>query len=424
MEMTIAAVAALVAGIVIGYLIARGHYTLLLSDREKSSRRELAAQQESSEKQLAAQQESSQKQLEQLQASFDRTASMLRAQISEITEEMLARRQREFEESSRTALQTLTAPLNDRLRAMREAVEQNSERHTALGVRLETHIREMLEHSDTAARSAERLTQVLTAGGRHQGDMGEMILTELVESLHLVAGRHFDLQPVMDGEKETDGSERQRPDMIIHFDASRHLIIDSKVSFTAYHRYMEAGDEETRRRELQNHLASLESHVKELARKNYPRRTFKGCRPLEFVVMFVPFKAALRLALDRKPSLWREAMEQNVYIADEETLFAVLKIVSLTWQMNTRAENHEEICRQADELINRVNDFLTYFTGIRESLDSAAKTYDQALGKLTDGRQSVTVTCRNLKKLGARFNPKGRKTEHSLLSEPKNENLC
>lgn len=348
--------------------------------------------------------------LSAMQGRFDETVAKMKAELENVTAEMLRRRQEEFELSSREGVSRLLQPLNADIAEMRKAMTENTVCHSEIGGQLANSIRLVMEHSDEARKSAERLADALRGGGRIQGDWGETVLTELLESQGLVEGRHFDTQATMrdaaGNAVTTDERRRLRPDVILHLDRERDVIIDAKVSLSAWLDYMEAETDEARDRALRNHVASVEAHVNELSRKDYSSFVRPPKVRMNYVIMFVPNTTALYAATRAKPGLWRKAMEKNVYIADEQTLYAALRIIDMTWRQIAQAENHERVYALANEMLERVNMFMEKFAAVGRKIDEAQRGYGEALAKLRDSGQSIPVTCGKLLKLGATVRPR------------------
>ena len=193
-----------------------------------------------------------------------------------------------------------------------------------------------------------------------------------------------------------------RPDIILHLDQRREVIIDSKVSLTAFMDYVNAENEDERQQYLKAHIASLQNHVKELSAKDYSSYIQPPKLKMDYVIMFVPHTGALWTALNAQPDLWRKAMDKNVFIADEQTLFAALRIINLTWTQIAQAQNHEKVYALANEMLDRVGQFMKKYQAIGKALDSAAKAYEDGEKKLQPTGQSILQTCAKLKKLGAK----------------------
>ena len=389
---------------------------------QENNHKELLAEKERSYKEIIAETERRHKEsIAALKEQFNETSGTLSEQLKNTTEEMLRKRQEEFSLSSGQKIGQILEPLQNSLKTMQELVTENTTRHNELGGKLSESIKNLLDHTESAQASADRLANMLKGSNKHQGEWGERILKEILESLNLKEGIHFDVQKNLTDEKGTllqnDEGNRMKPDVILHLDQNKDVIIDSKVSLTDYMRYQEAENENERNEALRGHIASLERHVQELARKDYSNSVKSPKIRMGYVIMFVPNTSALLLATNSKPTLWREAMEKNVYIADEQTLYAALKIVSLTWQQIAQTQNHEQVFKLAEEMLKRVATFMKHFTDIGVNLEKASKSYNESLKKLEDGGQSIPKTCRSLIALGAKspIVPKGVSPE--LLGE-------
>ena len=193
-----------------------------------------------------------------------------------------------------------------------------------------------------------------------------------------------------------------RPDVILHLDERREVIIDSKVSLKAFVDYVNAENEVDRQAFLKAHLDSLKKHVKELAAKDYSSYVQAPKVSAGYVIMFVPHSGALWTALNAEPDLWRRAADMNVYIADEQTLYGALKIVRMTWTQVAQAQNHEKVYALANEMIERVGRFMEKYDALGKALRKATDEYDDGMKKLDVRGQSIINTSRKLIDLGAR----------------------
>ena len=229
---------------------------------------------------------------------------------------------------------------------------------------------------------------------------------------------HFDTQGWIVDEKGqrviSDEGHKLKPDVILHLDRHRDVIIDAKVSLAAYLDYVNATSEEERERALKAHVQSLRQQVEILAKKDYSSYVKAPRTSVGYVIMFVPNTHALYAATLRDPSLWRNAMEKRVYIADEQTLYAALKIIDMTWSQIVQAENHEKVYALANEMLSRVRQFMEKYVAIGSAIENASRQYDAGMKKLSEGGQSIPGTCNKLIKLGAR-QEKGKKVPDSLL---------
>ena len=344
--------------------------------------------------------------LDAQQAKFDETIAKVTAQMKSATEDMLKRRQEEFATSSNTSIGQIVNPLKETIDKMKEAMQENTIRQTSISSEIKTQAENMMRQSAAAKESADELTRVFRHAGRVQGNWGEIVLNELLESQGLTENVHYELQSsIRDASGDVvrnDNDHGMRPDVILHLDQKREVIIDSKVSLTAFMDYVNAEDENDRQKYLRAHVESIQKHVKELAAKDYSSYVKPPKVKMDYVIMFVPNTGALWAAIGAQPDLWRNAMEKNVYIADEQTLFAALRIINMTWTQIAQAQNHEKVYALANELMDRVGQFMDRYKAIGKALENAGKAYEAADKKLQPTGQSIIQTCAKLQKLGAK----------------------
>lgn len=341
-----------------------------------------------------------------LQARFDETMAKVSAQVKADTSEMLKARQKEFAENSNVSLGQIVNPLKENIAELKKAMEEGNKEQAERNGEMRERIKSLMEHSDAARKSADELAAAFKHGNKIQGDWGETILEELLSTQGLTKGIHFDTQAVIkdnDGKtvRNEDGSI-MRPDVILHLDERREVIIDSKVSLAAYVDYVNAENDADRQKYLKAHIDSIRKHVKELAAKDYASYVQAPKVTAGYVIMFVPNMGALWTALNAEPDLWRKAADSNVYIADEQSLFGALKIVSLTWTQVAQAHNHEKVYELANEMIDRVGLFMERYDAIGNALKKASDEYNEGKKKLVPQGQSIINTSNKLIKLGAK----------------------
>lgn len=341
---------------------------------------------------------------------FNETMTRMSEQMKNATADMLKDRQKEFADSSNQQLGQIVNPLRETIDKMKLTMADTTLKQTEMSSVLKDNIERSMQQAMAAKKSAEELANALKHGSKVQGDWGEAVLDELLTSQGLVRGIHYDTQAVIRDAQgntvHTDDGATLRPDVILHLDQRREVIIDSKVSLTAFLDYANADNEADRQRFLKTHIDSLQKHVKELSTKDYSAYVQPPKVRMDYVIMFVPHTGALWTALNAQPDLWRKAMEQNVFIADEQTLFAALRIISLTWTQIRQAENHEQVYRLANEMLDRVGQFMKKYTAIGKALKTATTAYDDAERKLQPSGQSILQTCAKLQKLGAKQSDK------------------
>lgn len=377
-----------------------------LQEKEKTCREALDAKDAACREMLAAQEKRHTEAMAAQQARFEEMMAKVSAQVKSATDDMLKQRQKEFAEASHTNLGQIVNPLRETIDKMKQAMNENTLKQTSMSSEMKTNIEHMMRQSAAAQKSAEELTRVFKHGTKVQGDWGETVLDELLEAQGLTRGIHYDVQSVIrDGSGQVVKSEEgslMRPDVILHLDQRREVIIDSKVSLTAFIDYVNAETEDLRQQYLKAHIESLQKHVKELSVKDYSSYIQPPKVKMDYVIMFVPHTGALWTALNAQPDLWRKAMDKNVFIADEQTLFAALRIINLTWTQITQVQNHEKVYALANEMLDRVGQFMKKYQALGKALDSAKSAYEDGEKKLQPSGQSILQTCGKLVKLGAK----------------------
>lgn len=369
------------------------------ADAEKQCADAMAAQEKRHTEATKAQQEL-----------FDETMARVSAQVKSATDEMLKQRQKEFAESSNSNIEQIVTPLRETIEKMKQTMRDSTLKQTELSSEMKANIENMMRHSAAAKESADELARVFKHRSKVQGDWGERVLDELLTSQGLTQGIHYDIQTTIrdaaDNVVRTDTGGNLRPDVIMHIDNNREIIVDSKVSLTAFIDYVNAETEEERQKYLKAHIDSIQKHVKELSKKDYSSYIKAPKVKMDYVIMFVPHTGALWTALNAQPDLWRKAMEMNVFIADEQTLFAALRMINLTWTHIAQTENHKKVYELANEIIERVGMFMESYESIGKAIANAQKAYDDGGKKLAPSGQSILNTCAKLNKLGAKQSSK------------------
>jgi DNA recombination protein RmuC len=334
---------------------------------------------------------------------------------------------RHLNKENQESMDHITQPLKDAISEMRKAINDNTKDHTAQTASLKEQLRLMMETGREISEKAEELANVLRRDNKISGNMGEIILGDLLSSQGLTEGIHYEVQARLRDEqgrplKHDDTGREMQPDVILHYPQGQDVVIDSKVSLVAYQRYVNAETPEEKERALQEHIRSVRSHVTELARKDYSKYIKAPREAVDFVIMFVPFESSLQLALVNDPSLWREAFERKVFITGEQNLLGILHMIHLAWVQNQQAENQEKVFGVAEQLLDRLGDFIQRYTKLGEHLELVRKDFDSAGNKLYVGRQSVVQKGRELIDLGGKENPNRRipKAELSLAESIEN----
>ncbi len=315
-----------------------------------------------------------------------------------------------LKEENKENMGTITQPLKDAISEMRKAINENTKDHTEQSASLKEQLRMMMESNREIGEKAENLANVLRRDNKVSGNMGEIILGDLLASQGLTEGIHYEVQARLRDElgrplKNEDTGKEMQPDVILHYPQGQDAIVDSKVSLVAYEKYVNAETTEEKDRYLQEHIKSVRSHVNELARKDYSKYIKNGRETVDFVIMFVPFESSLQLALANDPTLWRDAFERKVFVTGEQNLLGILHMIHIAWVQNQQAENQEKVFGIAEQLLDRLGDFIQRYQKVGEQLDQAHRAYEAAGNKLFSGRQSVVQKGRELIDLGGKENP-------------------
>ncbi|AJO79997.1 recombinase RmuC [Pseudomonas sp. MRSN 12121] len=365
-------------------------WNLERANKEAELRR-LDAQVASLTAELREQQESHQQRLDDLQGSRDE----LRAQFAELAGKIFDEREQRFAENSQQRLGQLLDPLKERIQSFEKRVEESYQAEArerfSLGKELERLQQLNLRLSDEATN----LTRALK-GQKTQGNWGELILERVLEHAGLEKGREYQTQVSLKG---PDG-ERFQPDVLIMLPGDKQVVVDSKVSLTAYQQCIAADDEAIGQAALKQHVLSLRNHVKGLAGKDYKR--LEGLHSLDFVLLFVPIEAAFSAALQAEPNLFQEAFDRNIVIVSPTTLLATLRVIDSLWKQERQSQNAREIAERAGWLYDKFVLFIQDLDEVGNRLQQLDKAYSAARNKLTEGRGNLVSRSEQLRLLGAR----------------------
>ena len=346
---------------------------------------------------------------EQMDRQLGERLNLVQEQLKTTTEQLLRQRSKELDETNQSQMGAIINPLKETISEMKRAMDDNRDAYNKNTATLSEQLRQMHEATQNIGVEADRLSKALQSGPKVQGNFGEMKLDMLLERFGFSRGEEYDLQQMIRDEygnavRHEDTNEKMIPDVILHYPDHKDVIIDSKVSLTAFINYVNAEDDNQRKRYLAEHIGSIRKHVEELSRKDYSKYINKTRVTLDYVIMFVPQEAALLLALTNDTDLWSQAFDKRVFITGEQNLFAVLRMLQIAWTQQRQTVNQEKVYGYANELLDRVGDFIKRYEDIGDKLQKVQQAYDNTRKKL-DGHQSILVPARELRKLGAKENP-------------------
>lgn len=346
--------------------------------------------------------------------------NLIKEQMNTASEKILKERAEQLSLANKEQLTGILNPLQTHIQQMREAVEKSDREQTATMQRLDASIKTSFQLSREVGERADKLAQALTGENKTQGNFGELKLKQLLEDMGLEEGVQFELQETM---RDTDGrivyeeeGHRMIPDAILHFPDKRDVIIDSKMSFTAFEDYHNAEDERQKQDALKRHVASMRAHANELSKKNYTRYIKDNRGKLDFVLMYVFSESALQLALTNAPTLWKEAYDKGVVISGSQNLYMMLRVLEMTWRQVRQVENQGQIMQLANLMIDRVQLFAERLSEVKRQLDKTSEAFEKVEASAADSGQSIITTARQLLKMGATENTKRKKTLKEVLA--------
>ena len=388
--------------------------------------RQIAETKESNEKQLAAAKESNDKQLETIKelnkVQLETQIKLIKEQIQTTSENILKSRQEELGKSNKEQVSKIISPIEQGLEEMRKALHQNQKDHQEALNKLDATIKANMENSASLGESADRLTRALTGDVKIQGNFGELKLKQLLEDLGLKDGEQYSSQTHLRDKfgnliKDDEG-KGLIPDFILHFPNNREVIVDSKMSFTAYERYVNSENEEERSQYLKEHIISVRAQVERLAKKDYSKYLLEGYSKLNFVIMYIHTDGALNLALLNDTALWKEAYDKGVLILGPQTMYMNLRILELMWTQNRQIHNQEAMIKAANMVIERTQDFASRFADVEKKMTDTVRSMESLKVTTSDGGKSIVKAARDLIAAGARENKKKKSILDSAENAP------
>lgn len=388
MDMLIIAVCIMIAAIV-SWLITRASFLTRLRIQEELHGREM----KNAERMHRQTQENYEKALKEMKETVI-------TRMSAETESLLKKREKELSEENVTSIDGILKPLKESIEAMQKAMKANENTHventTRLSAQLEQAVKEMKEKTSDVGKKADSLSDALTGRPKVQGCFGESYLNDILVREGLKEGVHY--------VREEANEDKSRPDFVFHFKdgfEEKDLIVDSKVSLTAFVDYRNASTEEEKNASLDRHVKSVQKHIDELCKKEYAKKNRKSFA--DYVVMFMPIEMAFRIALEAHPMLWQEAYQKNVLIVTDQTIMPFLKIVQLTWNKYRHDTRVQEITQSAQNMLDRVSEFYSQYTNLGNKVKELGKIYNDGAKKLCEGRMSITTSAKQVINLGGKL---------------------
>ena len=313
-----------------------------------------------------------------------------------LASEILEDKSKRFTEQNQTNLDQLLKPLGTQITEFQNKVHEVYVQEGKDRSALAQQVKQLMELNNQLSKDAHNLTSALKGQAKAQGNWGEMILERVLEASGLRKGHEYDVQ---ESHTRTDGT-RAQPDVVVHLPEDRHLIVDAKVSLTAYEEHANSETDHQRDAALKRHLDSVRTHIKGLSEKNYQH--LYGLQSLDFVLMFIPVEPAFMLAISHDSDLWQDAWKKNVLLVSPSTLLFVLRTVAHLWRQEQQNRNAQEIANRGAELYDKLVGFVEDLDNLGTKLQQAQKAYEGAHNKFTSGKNNAIRQAEILKRLGVK----------------------
>lgn len=327
--------------------------------------------------------------VEQLQEKFTK-------EFENLANKILEEKTTKFTEQNKENLKNILSPLQDKIQLFEKKVEDTHKESIDYHAALRQQILGLREMNEQMSKETLNLTKALKGDSKMQGNWGELVLERVLEKSGLEKDREYFVQQSF----VTEEGNRVFPDVIINLPDGKKMIVDSKVTLTAYERYINEEDDNLKTQFLKEHVISINRHVEQLGNKNY--HDLYQIESPDFVLLFIPIESAFALALNEDTSLYNKAFEKNIVIVTPSTLLATLRTIDSMWTNQKQQENALEIARQAGALYDKFEGFVTDLVKIGKKMDEAKVEYQGAMNKLVDGKGNLITSVEKLKKMGAK----------------------
>ena len=317
-------------------------------------------------------------------------------EFENLANKILDEKSNKFTEQNKENLQNILSPLQDKIQLFEKKVEDTHKESIDYHAALRQQILGLREMNLQMSKETINLTKALKGDSKMQGNWGELVLERVLEKSGLEKGREYEVQQAF----TTADGNRVFPDVVINLPDGKKMIVDSKVSLTAYEKYINEEDEELKSNYLKEHVTSIKRHVEQLGNKNY--QDLYQIESPDFVLLFIPIEPAFAMALNEDTSLYNKAFEKNIVIVTPATLLATLRTIDSMWTNQKQQENALEIARQAGALYDKFEGFVADLIKIGKKIDESKVEYAGAMNKLVEGKGNLISSVERLKKMGAK----------------------
>ena len=327
--------------------------------------------------------------VEQLQEKFTK-------EFENLANKILEEKTSKFTEQNKENLKNILSPLQDKIQLFEKKVEDTHKESIDYHAALRQQIIGLRDMNEQMSKETLNLTKALKGDSKMQGNWGELVLERVLEKSGLEKDREYFVQQSF----VTEEGNRVFPDVVINLPDGKKMIVDSKVTLTAYERYINEDDDSLKAQHLKEHVISINRHVEQLGNKNY--QDLYQMESPDFVLLFIPIESAFAVALNEDTSLYNKAFEKNIVIVTPSTLLATLRTIDSMWTNQKQQENALEIARQAGALYDKFEGFVADLVKIGKKMDEAKVEYQGAMNKLVDGKGNLITSVEKLKKMGAK----------------------
>lgn len=322
----------------------------------------------------------------------------MKLQFESMASKILNENSQKFSAQNKESIQNILNPLKEKINDFEKKVESTSKESIDMHAALRQQILGLRELNEQMSKEALNLTKALKGDSKKQGNWGELVLERVLEKSGLEKGREYDVQQSFTKE---DGS-RVLPDVIIHLPDGKKMIVDSKVSLTAYEQYVNSEDDDIQARFLKAHIDSIKKHVESLGNQNY--HDLYQIESPDFVLMFIPIEPAFAIAVNHDEKLYNKAFDKNIVIVTPSTLLATLRTIDTMWNNDKQQRNALEIAKQAGGLYDKFDGLMQDLIKVGKKIHETDGEYKNAMNKLFEGKGNLIKRVENLKKLGAKAN--------------------
>ena len=327
--------------------------------------------------------------VEQLQEKFTK-------EFENLANKILEEKTNKFTEQNKENLKTILSPLQDKIQLFEKKVEDTHKESIDYHAALRQQILGLSVMNEKMSKETINLTKALKGDSKMQGNWGELILERVLEKSGLEKDREYYVQQSF----ITDDGNRVFPDVVINLPDGKKMIVDSKVTLTAYERYVNEDDDELKEQHLKEHVIAVKRHVEQLSDKSY--QDLYHMESPDFVLLFIPIESAFAVALNEDTGIYNKAFEKNIVIVTPTTLLATLRTIDSMWANQKQQENALEIAKQAGALYDKFEGFVLDLVKIGKKMDEAKIEYQGAMNKLVDGKGNLITSVEKLKKMGAK----------------------